>query len=64
MADIIQEFVEAKKIVLAMEGPPTISAIQRGMRVGYNKAARLVEIMIDEGVLERDPKEPWMLRVS
>jgi len=64
MSDIIEDFETAKKLVSELDGMnTTISHLQRKMRIGYNRAARLVELMIDEKVLKRDEKEPWRLVV-
>ena len=63
MRDIIEDFEAAKELVTECPKPPTISYLQRKMRIGYNRAARLVEILIEENVLARDENEPWKLRV-
>jgi len=63
MQDIAEEFETAKALVAECPQAPTTSYLQRKMRVGYSKAAQLVEMLIEEKVLERDEREPWMLRV-
>jgi len=39
--------------VVARDRKPTISYIQRRLEIGYNRAARLVERMEDEGVISK-----------
>ncbi|WP_320338121.1 DNA translocase FtsK [Citrobacter freundii] len=43
-------FVDAARFVLDT-ARPTISAIQRQFRIGYNRAARLIEAMEAKGLL-------------
>lgn len=63
MGDIEVQFEQAKTIVRTAPCSPSISYLQRQMRIGYNRAARLMDILVEENVVERDAKEPWKLRV-
>lgn len=46
-------YKEAKQIFADTSLKPSISMLQRRMRIGYNYASRLVDGMISEGVLKR-----------
>lgn len=64
MSDIVEDFETAKNLVCEFKGTTvSISYLQRKMLIGYNRAARLVDIMIEEKVLKRDENEPWKLVV-
>ena len=56
-----QEYITVVDYVNSVPFQVTISSIQRRFRIGYNRAARHVERMLDEGVLKRDKDEPWKL---
>ncbi len=50
------KFKEALEIIRS-EGQASVSMLQRKMRIGYTRAARLIETMQDKGILsEPDPK--------
>jgi DNA segregation ATPase FtsK/SpoIIIE-like protein len=44
---------DAKKIVLEM-GEVRVGKIQQKMRIGYTRAARLIDLMCDDGFLVRN----------
>lgn len=51
-----EKYEEACQIVRA-EGQASISMLQRKMRIGYTRAARIIEMMADKGLIsEPDPK--------
>lgn len=41
-----------------------ISAIQRAMKIGYNRAAQLVEAAIEKGILTRDTDSNWLVKLT
>ena len=47
---VVNEYVETKRVVLE-QGRPSISLIQRHLRIGYNRAARLIEQMEADGLV-------------
>jgi S-DNA-T family DNA segregation ATPase FtsK/SpoIIIE len=47
-------YEEAEKIALEV-GFIRVSTLQRRMRVGYTRAARLVDIMVERGFCEKEP---------
>jgi S-DNA-T family DNA segregation ATPase FtsK/SpoIIIE len=54
--DLDPKFDQAVKIVRA-EGQASISMLQRKMRIGYTRAARIIEKMQEKGIIsEPDPK--------
>ncbi|EGQ9107533.1 hypothetical protein GA047_13470 [Vibrio cholerae] len=54
----IQELEEFKGLTFG------ISRIQRVMKIGYNRAAILVEAAIEKGILVRDKDREWMVKLS
>ena len=40
-------------MVAKAANPPSIANIQRTLLIGYNRASRLMDAMIDNGILER-----------
>lgn len=48
-----------EKAVLAVKAarPPSTANLQRTLLIGYNRAARLMDAMIDDGILERHETE-------
>ena len=48
--DFDEKYTEAVKLV-TNTGQASISMIQRRLRVGYNRAARMIELMEKEGVV-------------
>lgn len=54
--DLDPKFNEAVNIVRE-EGQASISMLQRKMRIGYTRSARMIEMMADKGIIgEPDPK--------
>ncbi len=54
MADEEQEYDERYDDAVALvtkTGQASISMVQRHLRVGYNRAARMIEVMEKEGVI-------------
>jgi len=43
---------KAKALMLS-SSHPCISNIQRGLLIGYNRAARLMESLVEDGVIEK-----------
>ncbi|KTG21963.1 hypothetical protein AUR67_00350 [Pseudoalteromonas sp. XI10] len=41
-----------------------ISRVQRSLRIGYNRAAHLVDLGIDLGILVRDVKEQHLVKFA
>lgn len=41
-----------------------VSRIQRVMRIGYNRAAHLVEVAIEKGILIRDTESEWLVKLA
>lgn len=47
-------YLEAKEIAREI-GYASVSVIQRKMRIGFTRAARLIDMMVDEGFCEKEP---------
>jgi S-DNA-T family DNA segregation ATPase FtsK/SpoIIIE len=47
------ELYDRALAIIARDRKPTVSYIQRRLEIGYNKAARLIERMEDEGVISK-----------
>lgn len=66
-ADFDEKYDEAVELV-ARTGQASISMIQRRLRVGYNRAARMVEVMEREGVIGPSdgirPREVYVKPIS
>jgi DNA segregation ATPase FtsK/SpoIIIE-like protein len=41
-----------------------ISRIQRVFRIGYNRAAHLVDAAIEKGILTRDSENEWLVKLT
>lgn len=41
-----------------------ISRVQRVMRIGYNRAAHLIEAAIEKGILTRDAENEWLVKLT
>lgn len=48
--DVDERYEDAVRVVLE-SGKASISMVQRKLRVGYNRAARMIEMMADEGIV-------------
>ncbi len=54
--DLDSKFEEAVEIVME-EGQASVSMLQRKMRIGYTRAARIIDTMAEKGIIsEPDPK--------
>ena len=52
MTTIVDPLLEQAKEVAAKQGFVTLSSTQRMLRIGYGRAARLIDLMIEEGFCE------------
>lgn len=41
-----------------------ITRIQRVLRIGYNRAAHLVDAAIEKGILTRDSEREWLVKLT
>ncbi len=55
------EYIEAVKLVVST-GQASISYIQRRMSIGFNKAARYIEMMEDDGIVGPKPRQGGKIR--
>lgn len=63
MADIQDQVKQATEIVRLAKFDPSISYLQRQMRIGFNAASNIMDILVEERVLARDAQQPWKFRV-
>lgn len=54
--DDSDDLLEAATALVRKEGKCSTSLLQRKYRIGYGRAARLIDLLADEGVVEWQPK--------
>lgn len=54
----------ALKNEVNFQNPFGISSIQRRLRFGYNRAARLTERLLEKGCIERPAEKEWMFQFT
>ena len=56
-----ETYESVKKLVAKSKYAPSVSGLQRLFQIGYNRAASYIELLIADGLIERDSTDKWKL---